>query len=219
MRQITLRSSIPPELQTLQAHYTPPQKSDWETMHQNHETEYRAVREQLAYDQNYFCIYCEICLDPESVTHSDRGHIEHHKPKSQFTALMFDWDNLMYCCKTPETCGMAKQRNYFSGFIHPYVEPVQDWIRFDEITGVIEPSGTCPQNRFQDVKKSLDILNLNSPGLISKRKGLLRSLIQGIHSLSAEPDALARFKQIACHEDKPFITARLKLLERLIPEG
>ena len=143
MRQITDRSPTPSELTTLKQKFSSQQVGDWEQMHQNHQVEYLAIREQLAYDQSYFCIYCELCLDPSAVADGNKGHIEHHKPKSKYPRLMFDWDNLMYCCTSPDTCGGAKGNAYFNGLINPYTDPVESWLEVNKINGYPKDKALC----------------------------------------------------------------------------
>lgn len=217
MRQITPRSPIPAELQSLQHRFPHPQLADWETMHQRYPSEFRAILEQLAYDQWYFCIYCEICLDPQSSNRHERGHIEHHQPKSRNPGRMFDWSNLMFCCLASNHCGMHKGQRFFSGFVNPYIDPVHDWLEVSSLTGEIRPSRTCPPQQRQNVNDSIKLLNLNEPALARNRRDILRQITRDIDVLDAFPDALAGYLQTANTSNLPFISARRALIQKLIP--
>jgi uncharacterized protein (TIGR02646 family) len=63
------------------------------------------------------CMYCE-----SNIQHIDYGDIEHIKPKSKFSALEFEWDNLGYACTR---CNREYKKDNFSKetpYINPYDE-------------------------------------------------------------------------------------------------
>lgn len=68
------------------------------------------------------CMYCE-----SVVNHVYFGDIEHIKPKSIYTDLEFDWNNLGFVCAK---CNNAKRDKYSeeTPYINPYEENPDDYL-------------------------------------------------------------------------------------------
>ncbi|HAT1956920.1 TPA: HNH endonuclease [Legionella pneumophila] len=68
------------------------------------------------------CMYCE-----SKITQTYYGDIEHIKPKSKFSELEFEWDNLGFICAR---CNGLKQDKFHQDtpFIDPYKENPEDHV-------------------------------------------------------------------------------------------
>lgn len=215
MRKIYPRSDCPEALLRFQKTCQPVRSEHWDQLRAQEPALYIEIRETLAYDQNGFCIYCERTLDPQDTDRQRRGHIEHFKPKGDYSADTLNWNNLMHSCHHQTSCGHFKKRRYFDGFLNPYQDPIEEWLEFSLTTGEVAPSAQAPPERREDIIKSLSLLGLNEPGLQRKRKSLLRSLQAQVLACENTPEALTAFFKNLEHINLPFVTARRQAQQQL----
>ena len=114
----------------------------------------------------YCCAYCE--AEIENVA---SGHIEHFRPKSLFPNLMFDYNNLHYCCPK---CNTNKKDKYDEKMIDPSVDEPEEHIYFKGI------SAKAYDERGQIM---IDILKLNDADRTRIKANLLNGLDEDIEEI------------------------------------
>lgn len=117
------------------------------------------------------CMYCE-----SKVSHVYFGDVEHIKPKAQFPALEFVWDNLGYVCAR---CNNAKSNhwNTASPLIDPFTEDPPD-----HLAGV--GAWVWHRNGSQRGEYTQRTLDLNRSDLIERRVDRIqqiRNLVDRVH--------------------------------------
>jgi uncharacterized protein (TIGR02646 family) len=114
------------------------------------------IKEQLLSDIKNKCMYCE-----SRITHIDFGDIEHIKPKADFPAHAFDWENLGISCAV---CNNKKRNHYApTPLVDPYTENPDDFL----FSGGQVIFGKVANDRAQLTIIKLD---LNRPELLEQRK-------------------------------------------------
>ena len=119
-------------------------------------------------------MYCE-----SKIEHNSSAHIEHIKPKSKYSHLEFEWNNLGYSCPKCNTNKSNKFDENLS-FINPYDENPEEHIYFSEYFAFMKNDS----NRGKYTIKELD---LNRAGLIERRKDKYDKIIQMIEIASNTP--------------------------------
>lgn len=132
--------------------------------------------QQLLLDEQFqLCCYSEIRADQEGIGY----HIEHIKPKSQYPENTFDYYNLAASAIHSEKLaqledvfgGHAKLSEYDEALFVSCLEPdCADYFRYLS-DGRVVPSSKL--NNEQDKNKArytIELLNLNSPFLINRRR-------------------------------------------------
>ncbi|MGZ3772712.1 MAG: HNH endonuclease signature motif containing protein [Pseudobdellovibrionaceae bacterium] len=80
------------------------------------------IKIKIADCTHHKCMYCE-----SKIKHVDHGEIEHIKPKSPFSDLIFDWENFGFTCSV---CNKNKG-NFYSPtnpIVDPYSEEPSDFL-------------------------------------------------------------------------------------------
>ncbi len=157
----------------------------------------RSIRSALLAEQGYVCAYCGCTVKADG---SD-SHIEHFWPRSHYPTRDIDYENLFISCGpkggrgAPRICGDAKA----------------DW--HDPANTDVIPSHPDSERRFSyngngkvrpsrqgdALVKTLieDVLNLNDPSLIEKRKRIIagaeRALAQDVAFLD---DTIAGWRSV-----------------------
>ena len=134
------------------------------------------VHESLMQEQGFLCCYCEI-----SVTAND-SHIEHFRPRGRYTALEFDYDNLLCSCQKnpprggPLHCGHSK-RVWFDEnlLVSPLTPDCEDRFRFTA-NGAIFPL----RENDTGAQVTIEKLALDIP----KLRALRAAAVDGLRDLS-----------------------------------
>jgi hypothetical protein len=102
------------------------------------------------------CMYCE-----SKISHIDYAHVEHYKPKSVFTQLEFEWNNLGYACPK---CNVNKGNSFNINV--PYLEPYSE-----NPSGHIVFAGSFIFHKNGSERGELTIkdIELNRPELLERR--------------------------------------------------
>lgn len=145
-----------------------------------------AVREALAVMTAGHCSYCDgHPLDATSVE-----TVDHFRPKGrpEFHELVCTWTNLFLTCTA---CNHAKREQWDEALLRPddvdfrfegYFE-----VRFD--SGILEPAAGADAVEQQRARRTIEILDLNRPGLCKNRLRSIREMRRG--DAADEPDSWA----------------------------
>ncbi len=153
---------------------------EWRSLNRKLKTKITAI---LLREQHGKCAYCEAKL--YEIKYDSLGHyyhIEHVYPKSIYEEKMYSYYNIVLSCghsnedgSATRHCGASKQ-NYDPalGFISPLSRDCQKHFRYSY-------SGEIRAND-EAAEKTIDILDLNHPNLVNKRRELINVFISGVHS-------------------------------------
>ena len=153
-------------------------------------------------EQFGLCAYSENVLDPV-----DFGmHLDHVEPKSFNPARTFDHNNLLLSAiDDVESRGLVRhevfgghyRQNKYSNtdFIHPSKPDSRRFFHYAS-TGEVEPAWNLTTNEINQAQYTIDILNLNAPILVNRRKHWLAELEQEINTLLTVPTALKIFAEL-----------------------
>ena len=120
-----------------------------------------SIQASLLNEQDHLCCYCEKSIDTE------KSHIEHIKPQSQFPTETLDYDNLLASCNEFCSCGHKKAKWYSElDFIHPLHQDCDTHFKF-ELNGQV--SGTSKAGQI-----TINALGLNSQKLVKQRGSVLK---------------------------------------------
>lgn len=168
------------------AHQTPPQNADdarsrWSSLDKV------GILDLLLLEQYGLCCYSEIRADEYGFGY----HIEHVENKSQNPARTFDYTNLLASAFHSDNLGLVLRKHVFGGHaigkigrngavnMNLFVSPLQgDCDRFFtyQLNGEISPSSQLNQYDRQRADYTIQILNLNSPELVTRREQLWKEL-------------------------------------------
>ena len=112
------------------------------------------------------CAYCESNIGDNSY-----AHIDHFKPKSKFPLLIFEYNNMNYCC---QICNTNKLEKYDSQMIDPSSEDPEKHIKYE-----------CEKAVSIDEKGyfMIELLKLNDDERTMSRLELYRDIKEIINSL------------------------------------
>jgi len=183
----------------------------------------------LSPEQYQLCAYTEIALQEFGY------HIEHIKPKSVYSQDTFNYQNLVLSCFSSEnlkkeafsTCfgGQYKKNEYDADkFISPLDKACEGYFSYLP-NGRVEPHIDLSSLEKEKVLYTCNILNLNAPYLIERRKKLITETIPIIDELLEHEDALAHFAEMDLsiklnpdtmdEEINPFYSARVQQFGKL----
>lgn len=125
------------------------------------------IRHSLHIEQDGLCVYCENILG------RDDGHVEHIKPKGNYPALTYAFDNLAHSCNGPNHCGHYKKNSEIP------VEPrpgCNDYFQLMVSDGKLIPASVLSAADRGKAKKTLSVLGLNVPALARQRQQFARTI-------------------------------------------
>ena len=130
---------------------------------------WREFRRELTEEFDNLCAYCE---------ETDRGEVEHFRPKKLYPELVYVWLNWLFACRA---CNQAKLDKWpTQGYIDPCDEaqrPLGDrYFDFDFLTGHVNPSPFLPKSEIGKAQSLIDDLDLNFRHHLKKRMFLVRCL-------------------------------------------
>lgn len=187
MIELQHRSVEPEKLREFRRNFPNAGKDDFNGP--NFSSAKRAVKAALHEDQDGMCAYCERLLSPDS------GQIDHIKPKGGANAhphLCFTYTNFAHSCIDDKTCGQKKKDGLLP--IEPGPGCNDRWEL--STNGKIEPLSPLSRSEKHNVKKTRDMLGLNTPDLTKDREEWFKSAIS---TLERCPDDIDIFLQ-----DAPF---------------
>lgn len=139
---------------------------------------WRQFLEDISSYQGHICSYYGIYIEPLS----GAGTIDHFKPKSLYTSLVYEWENYRFCCLDAN----RKKSNYLD-VIDPISLPLeQDKITFiiDFSDGSIHPNPLLSKSNIDLVEKTISRLKLNAKKCKNNRKDYIYKYWTG--KISAE---------------------------------
>ncbi len=125
---------------------------------------YHAIRHRLSEMTKVHCAFCDGRIGTES-----RETVEHFRPKSQFPALAYQWDNLFPCC---DMCQSQKREQFEEGLLKPDDSAFTFGRYFvaNYKTGELTPSPHANQEMQQRAEITIRIYGLNLPDRNKARK-------------------------------------------------
>ncbi|HEL3840455.1 TPA: TIGR02646 family protein [Stenotrophomonas maltophilia] len=161
-----------------QAHAVPPVDASQATSRWRSFGYKEALQSALLYEQYQLCCYSELRADQEGLGH----HIEHVENKCQAPLRTFDYTNLAASALTSDDLGILNSTEAFGGhatgkqascdmaFLVSCHQP--DCRRFFSYLsdGRIVPSSTLQADEVVRAQYTIDLLNLNSPYLVNRRR-------------------------------------------------
>lgn len=192
MRYINKRSQ--PTNNLYHANQSPPSNANAAISRWSNLQNKNRILERLLCDQYYLCCYSELRADEYGIGY----HIEHVENKSQNPARTFDYSNLAASAYDSSSLSsqvlnsLGQQRkDVFGGhafgkigeynpvdmsrFISPYQRNCIDYFIYQS-DGFIAPNPKQSQQDRDKAKYTIDILNLNSPVLVTRREQLWHEL-------------------------------------------
>lgn len=160
-----------------------------------------ATRSLCMHEQFGLCAYSEVKLDA-----ADLGmHLDHVQPRSTARHLTFDHANLLLSAiddigkrklaKADVFGGHARGNRYSAaGFIRPLMADCRRYFQYSN-TGDIEPHVSLNASEFRRARYSIQVMNLNAPILVNRRRIALELLEDEVDKLLNNPLALERFAQ------------------------
>ncbi|WP_298514121.1 HNH endonuclease [uncultured Kordia sp.] len=129
-------------------------------------SEYRKYRSEIRLEAKEKCVYCAI--HENSLGGSDNFHIEHFKPKSKFSALEKEFENLFYACAI---CNRFKSNDWpeepnSNHSVPSYPDPKQ--VNYNTLFDIDE-NGLL-HGKYVASKYIIEKIVLNRPQLINERK-------------------------------------------------
>ncbi|MFA5948510.1 MAG: HNH endonuclease [Candidatus Gracilibacteria bacterium] len=164
-------------------------------------------KEALRQSSSDKCMYCEC-----KVSHSYHGDIEHIKPKSKFTDLEFDWNNLGYVCAV---CNGIKGNKYNdkSPILNPYDEDPE--IHIVALGAVVACRNDSERGQITIEKENG--VHLNRPALIERRQdrlNLIKRIIDVCSGLEANAkEAVLENLKVEADADKEYSLCVKELLK------
>lgn len=160
---------------------------------------HKQVKESLRRMFSGKCAYCE-----SHISHIGYGHIEHYQPKSKFTDLCFDWDNLLLGCEICNGKGYKGDKFPTTDEGGPFVNAVKENpddffdFEYDPNTGT---ANVIPKNqRAITTEKEL---GLNRPELIIHRSSIVRKMVfAALKAKAGDRGGIEEIKRCCGKEDE-----------------
>ncbi len=167
-----------------QSHNNPPTTKEQATSSWRNFRHKANITNSLVREQYALCAYSEIRPDKY-----DLGtHIEHLEPKSQNPQRTFDYSNLVLSALSSEDLknrgqndvfgGHAKQSGYDANLFVSCLQANCASYFVYLSNGLVEPSHDLNSHDHQKAQYTINLLNLNSPYLVTQRKNWLNELDQ-----------------------------------------
>lgn len=118
----------------------------------------------LQEDQHGLCAYTELRISP----HASCSHIDHFRKRSLFGELTFDYNNLLVSCNSEYFSAKYKDKRIKPQDYELLINPVEEDPRahlYYTFTGKV-----LPRNHSDKGARTIDLLNLNHPALVERRK-------------------------------------------------
>lgn len=152
--------------------------ANWNDFHKDAKEVFTETRQQmLIEEQNCFCGYTEKLIEEEY-----HCHLDHYVKKSLDPVKTFDWNNLIASCNDDDYGAKYKDSNFckslneYPYFFNPVITRVQD--NFNYLTnGEIEAKKGISSENENKANKTIEIFNLNDPGLKKQRAELIKLII------------------------------------------
>jgi uncharacterized protein (TIGR02646 family) len=185
----------------------------------------RKLTKHLATNSDWLCAYSEM----NALEYNYFYHIEHIKPRSLFPKLTFEYTNLLPNALSDKDLRKIQKEDYFGGhyksdkydedlFITPCENNTEKYFRYST-DGSINIANHLTDTEREKALYTREILNLNSPILVSKRKAFLQNLIDEIDENLEDPEYIEKLKKYHLTtngEDTPsFISAAKQLFDSL----
>ena len=200
MVKTRLRPPAPERLLEKQAEWTERWKSGpryWAT-----DTAKQTIKDALQPLTHSKCVYCEVRLDwPVGV------HIEHYVAKTVEPELAFEWSNLLPACAG---CNAAKgNQDHDGSLIKPDNEDPEQLLRYDLVTGRIEPKPDQPPDNSRRVSETVRLCGLHRGDLIERRLHAYKSYLAILHAIlelrrRGSPEIAERLESMLLDPQEPF---------------
>ena len=176
-------------------------------------------------EQYYLCAYSEIRPDLVDLD----THIEHIQPKNAYPLKTFDYQNLVITALSSADLKNRAKDDVFGGhsklgdydqalFISPLQNDCSQYFVYLS-DGRVEPSNKLNSEFFLKAEYTINLLNLNSPFLVIRRKKWLDELGQLIDQHLTHHESLYHLARIDLipHQQKlsPFFTATRQIFSNL----
>ncbi|TCS38084.1 retron system putative HNH endonuclease [Reinekea marinisedimentorum] len=188
----------------------------WKRFRSPHKKE---IRESFLREQEGLCAYTEILISS-----SRYGcHIEHIRPKTGYPELTFEPDNLIICSLSDTDLRTINKEEYFGGhykrafldeekFLFCTECNVNEFIVYLS-SGEVFPNASLEAEEIKKAEYTIELLNLNSPVLVHKRKQWIEYIDGEIEFLESSGLDVADFigglleiDQSSGHLQQPFIS-------------
>lgn len=179
---VELQHRDPPPVELVSFRNSNPQASVGDFDQPSFQAIKRAVKASLNADQGGLCVYCE------EVLASDKGQLEHIKPRSSHPDLCFTYTNHAHSCINSKSCGQKKKDGILP--IEPGPDCNNHWWLSDK--GTIEPVPDLTRQQRHHACQTRDMLGLNNANLVNARKKWFGS-VQEV--LRRAPDDVQLFLQ------------------------
>lgn len=128
---------------------------------------YRTYKKYLREEFDAACVYCRM---PDSLSEMKSYAVEHYKPKSKFPELETEYSNLFYSC-----CSCNSYKGSFwpeetHKKLEQFIPNPCDHVMHSHLR--LRPEGMIQHHSFAG-EWTIDLLDLNDPGQIQKRKAFL----------------------------------------------
>jgi uncharacterized protein (TIGR02646 family) len=164
----------------------------------------REIRTSLGEMQGWLCAYCEAKVEDEgsrATGGEKRGsgcHVEHWEKRADNKERQFDWKNLFLSCNSERHCGKDKDklkdesRPNYELLIDPCEEDPEDYLRFDS-SGRVSVWEKIPEELRRKAEETIRVFNLNEPGLVNRRKGVISGYLTWLDGIEhLDDDAFRR---------------------------
>ena len=161
-----------------QAHAVPPADASQATSRWRNFGHKATLQSALLYEQYQLCCYSELRADQEGLGY----HIEHVENKSQAPARTFDYSNLAASALSSDDLGHLNSAEAFGGhaagkqaacdmvlFVSCHQPDCRRFFSYLS-DGRVVPSNTLEANEPARAQYTIDLLNLNSPFLVNRRR-------------------------------------------------
>jgi uncharacterized protein (TIGR02646 family) len=166
------------------------------------------LRTVLVEDQGYICGYCQ-----DLISNNRTSKIEHIKARGVYPDLIFDFTNLISCCKGEKINPPPKElhcdtfRDNADLLVTPLDTNCENHFRYDELGNIYHVTN----EGLDTIKK----LNLDTPKLNNRRQAVIDSWLSP--EITITEDYLNELKEIMSQRDenhsfKPFCQVILNIL-------
>lgn len=129
---------------------------------------YQTIRRTLTDMTQHHCAFCDGLIGAES-----RETIEHFRPKSNFPALAYQWDNLFPCC---DVCQSQKLEKFDDGLLKPDTAEYafNRYFICNYETGELQANPQASETDQARANRTLNLYGLNLPQRQASRQRELK---------------------------------------------